>query len=230
MSAPPAAAGGGSAYRPLPLEFERLPLEEQVKRSRGFLELMVQRRSVRRFSPEPVPWELVENAIRVAGSAPSGANQQPWRFVAVSDLDVKQRMRDAAEAEEWAAYHGRMPEEWHRAIEPIGTDSVKSHITDAPYVIVVFEQAYGLDGERQYKHYYAKESTGIATGFLLAALHAGGLATLCHTPSPMAFLSRILDRPRNERPFLLVPVGYPAEGAEVPDVEKKELDQILARV
>ncbi len=224
------SSGGGDSYHPVPLDFDRLPAAEQIERSREFLELMLRRRSVRRFSPEPVAWELVENAVRVAGTAPSGANQQPWSFVVVSDADVKQQIRDGAEAEEWAAYHGRMPEEWQRAIEPIGTDWVKPHITEAPYVIVVFEQAYGLDGDRQYKHYYAKESAGIATGFLLAALHAAGLATLCHTPSPMAFLGRILDRPRNERPFLLVPVGYPAEGAEVPDIEKKGLDRILVRL
>jgi iodotyrosine deiodinase len=219
-----------TTYRPIPLEFERLSPEEQLHRSAEFLALMQRRRSVRQFSDEPVPWELIENAVRAAGTAPSGANQQPWTFVVVSDPTVKQEIREAAEAEERASYHGRMPPEWLQAIEPIGTDWVKPHITDAPYVIIVFEQAFGLDGDRQYKHYYAKESVGIAVGFLLAALQASGLSALCHTPSPMGFLGRILGRPRNERAFLLIPVGYPAEGAEVPDVPDKELDEILVRV
>jgi iodotyrosine deiodinase len=219
-----------TTYRPIPLEFERLSPEEQLHRSAEFLALMQRRRSVRQFSDEPVPSELIENAVRAAGTAPSGANQQPWTFVVVSDPAVKQEIREAAEAEERASYHGRMPPEWLQAIEPIGTDWVKTHITDAPYVIIVFEQAFGLDGDRQYKHYYAKESVGIAVGFLLAALQASGLAALCHTPSPMGFLGRILGRPRNERAFLLIPVGYPAEGAEVPDVPDKELDEILVRV
>ena len=217
-------------YRPVPLDFLRLPPREQRARSRAFLEHMRRRRSVREFSTEHVDWELVENAVRVAGTAPSGANQQPWRFVVVSDPATKQRIREAAEREEYEAYHGRMPDEWHRAIEPIGTDWIKPHITDAPYVIVVFELAYGFDGERQWKHYYAKESVGIATGLLLAALHEAGLATLCHTPSPMGFLREILERPRNERAFLLIPVGYPAEGAVVPDVPDKELEEILVRI
>jgi iodotyrosine deiodinase len=217
-------------YKPVPFEFERLSPEEQLRRSAEFLALMQRRRSVRQFSTEPVPWELVENAIRAAGTAPSGANQQPWTFVVVSDPAVKQEIREAAEAEEKASYGGRMPPEWLRAIEPIGTDWVKPHITDAPYVVVVFEQAYGLDGSHQYKHYYAKESVGIAVGFLLAALQASGLAALCHTPSPMGFLGRILDRPRNERAFLLIPVGYPAEDAEVPDISDKALEAILVRV
>lgn len=218
------------AYRPVPLDFRRLAPEEQLARSRAFLDSMKRRRSVREFSTEPVEWELVENAVRIAGTAPSGANQQPWRFVVVSDPVTKQRIREAAEREEYLAYHERMPEEWHKAIEPIGTDWIKPHITGARYVIVVFELAYGLEGDRQWKHYYAKESVGIATGLLLAALHEAGLATLCHTPSPMGFLIEILERPRNERPFLLIPVGYPAEGAVVPDVPDKELEEILVRV
>jgi iodotyrosine deiodinase len=216
-------------YTPVPLEFTRLDAEEALRRSREFLELMNTRRSVRHFSSEPVPRELIDNAIRTAGSAPSGANQQPWTFVVVSDPELKQKLREAAEHEERLLYEERASDEWLAALEPIGTDSVKPHITDAPYVIVVFELAYGLDGDRQWKHYYAKESVGIATGLLLAALHEAGLATLCHTPSPMGFLTQILERPRNERPFLLVPVGYPAEGAVVPDVPDKELEEILVR-
>jgi iodotyrosine deiodinase len=216
-------------YNPVPLEFERLSAEEQLARSREFLERMSSRRSVREFSPEPVAFELIENAIAAAGTAPSGANQQPWTFVVVSDPDVKREIRAAAEAEEREAYEHRMTEEWLRALEPLGTDWRKPHIEDAPYVIVAFEQAYGLEGERRWKHYYAKESVGIAVGILLASLQVAGLATLTHTPSPMGFLGRILGRPRNERPFCLIPVGYPAEGTTVPKLEKKPLEKILIR-
>jgi iodotyrosine deiodinase len=214
-------------YTPIPLEFERLTARDQLARSREFLARMQARRSVRQFSREPVPFELIANAVAAAGTAPSGANQQPWTFVLVSDADVKRQIRLAAEAEEREAYEHRMTEEWLRALEPLGTDWRKPHIEDAPYVIVVFEQAYGLDGGRRWKHYYAKESVGIAVGLLLASLHLAGLATLAHTPSPMGFLARILDRPRNERTFCLIPLGYPADGATVPKLEKKPLEEIL---
>jgi iodotyrosine deiodinase len=217
-------------YTPIPLEFERLSLDEQFARAREFLERMGTRRSVREFSREPVPFELVANAIGTAGTAPSGANQQPWTFVVVSDPAVKHEIRVAAEAEEREAYEHRMTEEWLRALEPLGTDWRKPHIDDAPYVIVAFEQAYGLDGDRRWKHYYAKESVGIAVGLLLASLHLSGLATLTHTPSPMAFLAELLGRPRNERAFCLIPVGYPAENSTVPKLEKKGLAEILVRV
>ena len=216
-------------YVAVPLEFERLDAEEQVAQSRAFLERMGARRSVRQFSRDPVPFELIANAIAVASTAPSGANQQPWTFVVVSDPAVKRQIRHAAEAEEREAYEHRMTEEWLRAIEPLGTDWRKPHIEDAPYVIVVFEQAYGLEDGRRWKHYYAKESVGIAVGLLLASLHLAGLATLTHTPSPMRFLASILGRPRNERAFCLIPVGYPAEGTTVPKLEKKTLDEILVR-
>jgi iodotyrosine deiodinase len=216
-------------YNPVPLEFERLSADEQLARSRGFLERMGTRRSVREFSREPVEFELIENAIAAAGTAPSGANQQPWTFVVVSDPEVKREIRAAAEAEEREAYEHRMTEEWLRALEPLGTDWRKPHIEDAPYVIVAFEQAYGLDGDRRWKHYYAKESVGLAVGLLLASLHLAGLATLTHTPSPMGFLGRILGRPRNERAFCLIPVGYPAEGSTVPELTKKPLEEILVR-
>jgi iodotyrosine deiodinase len=214
-------------YTPIPLEFERLSGEEAVERSRDFLDLMRKRRSVRHFSPEPVPRELIENAIRTAGTAPSGANQQPWTFVVVSDPELKQRLRDAAEREERLLYEERASREYLDAIEPIGTDWIKTHITDAPAVIVVFEQAYGYepDGSKR-KHYYVRESVGIAVGFLLASLHAAGLATLTHSPAPMGFLKEILGRPDNERPFILIPVGYPSEDAEVPDIPKKSLEEI----
>jgi nitroreductase len=212
---------------PQSLAFERLGLGEAQRRSRAFLELMETRRSVRHFSSEPVAWELIENALRTAGTAPSGANQQPWSFVVVRDPDVKAEIRAAAEREERLLYEERASDEYLGAIEPIGTDAVKPHITDAPYVIVVFEQAYGYDetGAKR-KHYYVRESVGIAVGFLLASLHTAGLATLTHSPAPMGFLTRILGRPENERPFILIPVGYPTEEAEVPTLTKKPLEQI----
>jgi len=214
----------------VPLVFERLPEDEQLTRSRAFLEEMRRRRTVRSFSSEPVPYELLENAIGTAGTAPSGAHQQPWTFVVVSDRETKRRMRAAVEEEERRSYEGRMPSDWLEALEPLGTDWRKPHIEDAPYVIVVFEQAYGIrpDGSRV-KHYYVKESVGIAVGLLLSSLHHAGLATLTHTPSPMGFLREILERPENERPYVLIPVGYPAEGCEVPDLERKRLDEILIR-
>jgi iodotyrosine deiodinase len=217
-------------YTPTPLEFERLTPSEQLARSQEFVDCMRTRRSVRQFSREPVPFELVANAVAAAGTAPSGANQQPWTFVVVSDPQVKRQIRLAAEAEEREAYEHRMTEEWLRALEPLGTDWRKPHIEDAPYVIVVFEQAYGLGDGRRWKHYYAKESVGIAVGLLLASLHLAGLATLTHTPSPMRFLAEILGRPRNERAFCLIPVGYAADGATVPKLEKKALAEILIRV
>jgi nitroreductase len=212
----------------VPLAFERMSEDEQIARSRAFLVRMRQRRTVRDFSREPVPRELIENAIATAGTAPSGAHQQPWTFVVVSDPGLKRRIRRAAEDEERRSYESRMPDEWLEALRPLGTDWRKPHIEDAPYLVVVFEQAYGIraDGTKV-KHYYAKESVGIAVGLLLASLHEAGLATLTHTPSPMGFLREILGRPENERPYVLVPVGYPAEGCAVPDLERKPLGEIL---
>jgi iodotyrosine deiodinase len=211
-------------YQPVPLAFERLPRDEAVARSQAFLELMRRRRSVRMFSREPVDGELIENAVATAGSAPSGAHQQPWTFVVVSDPDLKRRIREAAEAEERRFYERRASHEWLEAIRHLGTDAVKTHITDAPFVIVVFEHVHGADGR---KHYYVKESVGIAVGFLLASLQSAGLATLIHTPSPMGFLRELLERPAHERPYVLIPVGYPAEDAVVPKLERKPLDRIL---
>jgi iodotyrosine deiodinase len=214
----------------VPLEFERLSESEQTGRSRAFLDEVRRRRSVREFSRDPVPYELIENAVEAAGTAPSGAHQQPWTFVVVSDPDVKRQIREAAEEEERRSYESRMPDEWLEALRALGTDWRKAHIEDAPYVVVVFEQAYGLrpDGSKV-KHYYVKESVGIAVGLLLASLHRAGLATLTHTPSPMGFLREILERPENERPYVLIPIGYPAEGCVVPDLERKPLDEILVR-
>jgi len=216
-----------SAFNPVPLDFERLGPDEARERSQAFLDLMRARRSVRHFSSEPVARELIENALRTAGTAPSGANQQPWTFVVVEDAAVKAEIRRAAEHEEELLYTERAGEEYLDAIEPIGTDWIKPHITDAPCLVVVFEQPYGYepDGSKR-KHYYVRESVGIAVGFLLASLHAAGLATLTHSPAPMGFLARILERPENERPFILIPVGYPADGAEVPELTKKPLDEI----
>jgi nitroreductase len=217
-----------SEPRFVPLEFERLAGDEQLRRSQAFLDRMRARRTVRHFSAEPVPYELVENAVATAGTAPSGAHQQPWTFVVVSDSNVKRRIRVAAEDEERRSYGGRMPSEWLEALKPLGTDWRKPHIEEAPYLVVVFEQAYGLrpDGSKV-KHYYVKESVGIAVGLMLASLHEAGLATLTHTPSPMGFLREVLERPENERAYVLVPVGYPSVDCVVPDLERKPLDAIL---
>ncbi|HEV8460350.1 MAG TPA: nitroreductase family protein [Gaiellaceae bacterium] len=194
-----------------------------VALSGSHLEKMLTRRSIRDFSSEAVPMELIEDALRVAGSAPSGANQQPWTFVVITDPQVKARIREAAEHEERLLYAERASKEYLEAIEPIGTNALKPHITDAPVLIAVFEQAWRWENGEKRKHYYVRESVGIAVGFLITALHLSGLATLTHAPSPMGFLREILERPENERPFLLLPVGYPVEDAAVPDLEKKSL-------
>jgi nitroreductase len=217
-------------YRPRPLVFPRYPEAEMRARAAAFQAELATRRSVRHFSTEPVPFELIERAVAVAAGAPSGANQQPWTFVVVSDPELKRRIRAAAEAEERESYQARMPADWVAALEPLGTTWEKPHITDAPYLIVVFEQIYGLrDGER-IKHYYARDSVGIAIGFLLCALHHAGLAALTHTPSPMRFLAQILGRPENERAVVLVPVGHPAPDAVVPELDKRPLDEVLVRL
>ncbi len=189
------------------------------------------RRTVRAFSPEPVPLELVRNAIATAASAPSGANQQPWRFVVVSCPEIKRRIREAAEKEERENYEHRFPPEWLQALAPFETDWHKEFLEVAPYVIVIFRLDYGLDENGgKLKHYYVNESVGIAAGMLIAALHVSGLATLTHTPSPMNFLREILGRPANERALLVLPVGYPAEGATVPELTKKTLDEVMVTV
>lgn len=215
-------------YVPARLEYERPSVAASLSASRGFLELMRRRRSVRTFSSDPVPFEVIRDAIEVAGTAPSGAHQQPWAFVVIADPEVKRRVRVAAEQEERRSYEGRMSAEWIAALRKLGTDWRKPHIEEAPYVIVVFEQVYGLGGDgSKAKHYYARESVGIAVGFLLAALHASGIATLTHTPSPMGFLTQLLDRPANERAFVLIPVGYPSEGCVVPALDRKPVEEIL---
>ncbi|MBM3760128.1 MAG: nitroreductase family protein [Acidobacteria bacterium] len=211
----------------IPLHFDRLDPATQSTRSLEFRQIMAQRRTIRDFSPEPVPFELIENAIATAASAPSGANQQPWRFVVVSDAEIKHQIRLAAEAEERENYESRFPQEWLDALAPFGTNWEKPFLDICPYLIVVFRIDYGLDGDRKIKHYYVQESVGIACGLLLSALHLAGLATLTHTPSPMGFLTQILNRPANERPFLLIPVGYPAPDAQVPALPKKPLSEVM---
>jgi len=210
-------------YRP-----PRWPEEDMLARGRAFFQEMGERRSVRHFSQDPVPRELVELAIATAATAPSGAHRQPWRFVAVSDAGRKREIRLAVEAEERKMYlEGRMPPDWREALAPLGTSWEKPYLEIAPWLVVVLEETYGLDGagERR-KNYYPKESVGIACGLFVAALHHMGLATLAHTPSPMAFLAKILARPENERPFILFPIGYPALDAQVPDIERKPLDEV----
>jgi nitroreductase len=210
-----------------PLEFETLPEEEMQRRALGFYQQISRRRTVREFSDRPVPRAIIESAIRSAGSAPSGANMQPWHFVAVGNPDVKTRIRAAAEVEERALYEHRASEEWLQALAPLGTDEHKPFLETAPWLIAVFLKKFTIDAEgRRHKNYYPAESVGIACGFLLAALHWSGLATLTHTPSPMKFLSEVLDRPDSERPFILIVTGYPAEGATVPDIGKEPLESI----
>ncbi len=198
-----------------------------LERSRSFYKFMDRRRSLRMFSDKPVPKELIENLIRTASSAPSGAHKQPWTFCAVSDPAIQSKIREAAEAEEYESYNGRMSDEWLEDLKQFGTDWHKPFLEIAPWLIIVFKKAYEIDenGER-HKCYYVNESVGLAAGFLLAAIHNAGLVSLTHTPSPMNFLQKILNRPENERPFLLIPVGYPAEDAVVPDLQRKPLEQV----
>jgi iodotyrosine deiodinase len=218
-------------YRPEPLSFTRLTTKEQLERAESFRAAMRARRTVRDFAPDPVPDAVIDAAIEVAASAPSGANMQPWRFVVVRDPDIKRQIREAAEAEERESYERRMPPEWLHALAPLGTDWHKPFLEIAPLLIVVFRIDYAIEeqadgSERRVKHYYVSESAGIACGMLLAALHWSGLATLTHTPSPMGFLGSILGRPANEKPYLLVPVGYPAPDAMVPRITKKPMSDV----
>jgi nitroreductase len=217
-----------SEYPFLPYHIDRLPEAEMRRRGQELLAELWRRRSVRHFAPDPVPRELIELAIRIAATAPSGAHRQPWRFVAVSDPALKHQIRVAAEAEERLSYEGgRMPPEWLEALAPLGTDWRKPYLETVPWLVVVFEELHGIgpDG-RRVKNYYVKESVGIACGFFVAALHHLGLATLTHTPSPMGFLSRILGRPDNEKPYILFPIGYPAADAMVPDLRRKTLEEV----
>jgi iodotyrosine deiodinase len=220
----------GPRFIPLPA-VHRQSASEMTERASQFRELVQRRRTVRHFSPEPVPREVIEHCLRAAGSAPSGANLQPWHFVVVTNPDLKRRIRVEAEAEEREFYSGRAPQEWLDALAPLGTDAEKPFLETAPYLIAIFAESYGLlpDG-RKVKNYYVQESVGIATGILITALHHSGLVSLTHTPSPMGFLNGILNRPANERPFLLLVVGWPTEDAMVPDIRKKHLDAIATFV
>jgi nitroreductase len=207
--------------------YQELPLEQMKSRASELRENLQRRRTVRDFSSRPVPREILEECLRTAGTAPSGANQQPWHFVVVSDAAIKKKIREAAEAEEREFYGGRAPDEWLEALSHLGTDEHKPFLEEAPCLIAIFAQNHGVrpDGG-SVKHYYVSESVGIATGMLITAVHNAGLVSLTHTPSPMRFLNEILGRPGHERPFLLLVVGYPKEGARVPRIGKKPLEEI----
>ena len=218
-----------NAPRFVPLDYSAPEVPELRARARAFYESIARRRTVREFSDRPVPRDVVEWCLRAAGTSPSGANLQPWHFVAVSDAAVKRRIRIAAEEEEREFYEHRAPQEWLDALAPLGTDASKPFLERAPWLIAIFSQLHGvLDDGRKVKHYYAMESVGIATGLLIAAVHQAGLVSLTHTPSPMGFLNEILGRPAHEKPFLLLVTGYPAEGAVVPDIRRKDLDEIAS--
>jgi nitroreductase len=208
----------------IPYNYIPISEPEQLRRAREFCELCTRRRSIREFSDRPVAKELLELIIKTAGTAPSGANKQPWRFVVVTDLKLKHEIRLAAEKEERENYERRMPQEWLDDLAALGTDWHKEFLEIAPALIVVFAISHEPDGR---KNYYVSESVGIACGFLLAAIHNAGLVSLTHTPSPMGFLQKILNRPDNERPYLLIPVGYPKEGVTVPNIKRKELAEIV---
>lgn len=221
-----------SNFDPIPLPDRReFNPSQRIERARAFADELSLRRTVREFAATDVPYEVIEAALRAAGSAPSGANLQPWHFVVVREPQVKATIRTAAEEEERAFYEERAPQEWLEALAPLGTDWRKPFLETAPYLIAIFVQPYGvLDDGTRMKHYYAVESVGIATGMLITALHWAGLATLTHTPSPMGFLNEILERPAHERAFLLLVTGLPAEGATVPDLERKPLEEIVTVV
>ncbi|MBC8323599.1 MAG: nitroreductase family protein [Candidatus Marinimicrobia bacterium] len=208
------------------LEFNEIPENEMLNRSVSLLNSLRMRRSVRDFSSRPVPAEIIHNCVKTAVSAPSGANKQPWRFVVVADPQIKKEIRNAAEAEEKEFYSHRATKEWLEDLNQFGTDWQKPFLETAPYLIVIFKEVIDTRGNESRKNYYVNESVGIATGFLLAAIHNAGLVSLTHTPSPMKFLQELLNRPENERAFLLIPVGYPAENAEVPEISKKTFKDV----
>ena len=201
--------------------------EESQKRSQMYYEYMDKRRSIREYSDRPVDKKVIEQIIMTASSAPSGAHKQPWTFCAISDPTIKSAIRKAAEKEEYESYNGRMSEEWLEALRPFGTDWKKPFLEIAPWLIIVFKKAYDLEEGKKSKNYYVNESVGIACGFLLSAIHNAGLVSLTHTPSPMNFLQKILNRPENERAFLLIPVGYPKEDVQVPAIDRKEKEEVI---
>ncbi len=211
----------------IPFDFKEYPLEEIQSRALRYYENMSRRRTIRDFSKRLVPIDVIENCIRAADTAPSGANQHPWHFVVVTDPEKKRKIRVAAEKEEKEFYSTRAPKEWLDVLAPLGTDAHKPFLETAPYLIAIFAQNYGVDKDgKKSKHYYVNESVGIATGLLVSAIHYSGLASLTHTPSPMRFLNQILGRPDSERPFLLLIVGYPAADARVPEIRRKSLSEI----
>lgn len=213
-------------FIPLP-HYQEYPIEAMQQRAVEFYQNIKNRRTVRHFSDRPVPREIIEQCLLAAGTAPNGANMQPWHFAVVGNPELRKKIRQAAEKEEQAFYSGRAPDEWLEALAPLGTDARKPFLETAPYLIVIFAQSYGLAADgRKVKHYYVQESVGIATGILITAIHHAGLVSLTHTPSPMSFLNALLDRPTNERPYLILVVGYPAQDARVPDIKKKSLTEI----
>lgn len=210
----------------MPYRGIRYPKAEMLQRSREFYQFMNKRRTVRDFSDKTIPEEVIDNLILTASTAPSGAHKQPWTFCVVSDPELKKAIREAAEKEEYLNYHGRMTEEWIEDLKPFATDWQKPFLETAPYLIIIFKKAYDIVNGEKRKNYYVTESVGLATGFLLAAIHNAGLVAVTHTPSPMNFLQELLGRPENERPFLLIPVGYPSDEALVPNIERKSLEEI----
>ncbi len=211
-------------------DYREFPVVEMKRRAAAFFSDLRRRRTVRHFSDRPVPAAIIDDCLRAAGTAPSGANMQPWHFAVVTDPGLKRQIREAAEREEEEFYSKRVPPEWLEALAPLGTNQNKPFLEKAPFLIVIFAQIFGLGrGGRKIKHYYALESVGIATGILITALHNAGLVSLTHTPSPMGFLNQILGRPANERPFLILVVGHPAAGAVVPDIGRKSLDEIRTK-
>jgi nitroreductase len=213
----------------IPYNSEKYSPEEMLQRAQALHAFCEKRRSIRMFSDKAVPYEVIEKLILTANTAPSGANKQPWTFCVVSDPKMKKKIREAAEKEEYESYHGRMSESWLEDLKPFGTDWHKPFLETAPFLIIVFKRAYETENGEKANNYYVNESVGIACGFLIHAIHNAGLVTLTHTPSPMNFLTKILDRPQNERPFLLLPVGYPADDAVVPDIKRKTAGQIIVR-
>ena len=211
----------------IPLESQKLSEKEVIAKSENYYKKISKRRSVRDFSDKEIPREVIESILKAAGSAPSGANKQPWTFCVISNTELKSEIRKLAEIEEYENYHGRMSDSWKEDLEHLGTDHIKEFLEVAPYLIVVFKKVYDLDEEGgKLQNYYVNESVGIACGFLITAIHQAGLVTLTHTPSPMKFLQTALGRPKNEKAFLLLPVGYPATDCKVPDIEKKSLEEI----
>ncbi len=210
----------------IPFEYDQVEQKESLERVKSFYSDINKRRSLRMFSDKPVDREVIEYVIKSAGTAPSGAHKQPWTFCAVSNPEIKEKIREAAEKEEYENYHGRMSEDWLEDLKVFGTDWNKPFLEIAPWLIIVFRKTYDLEDGIKSKNYYVQESVGLAAVMLLTAIHRAGLVSLTHTPSPMNFLSKVLNRPENEKPFLLIPVGYPADDAEVPDIQRKPLEDI----